>query len=173
MSVPVIRLAEAADLAEIIRIYNASIPGRLSTADLEPVTVAERAQWFVEHLPSRRPIWVAVRGGEVVGWLSFSDYKARAAYETTVEVGVYVAPAAHRSGVGQALLRHAVAAAPGLGIRTFLWVTFTANAAGMRLAEAFGFEQWGLLPGVTELDGIRRDISILGLELTGSAGAGD
>jgi len=35
-----IRHATASDLPEIVSIYNASIPGRMATADLAPVSVA-------------------------------------------------------------------------------------------------------------------------------------
>lgn len=160
-----IRIARLEDLPAIVAIYNASIPGQQSTADLEPVTVESRMAWFVMHAPDRRPIWVADRGGEVVGWLSFSDYYGRPAYATTVEIGVYVAPEAQGTGVARALVAHAVASAPELSVRTMLWITFAVNAASLALAERFGFARWGLLPKVTELSGVRRDIAILGLEL--------
>ncbi len=160
-----IRLARLEDLGAIVAIYNASIPGQKSTADLEPVTVESRMAWFVMHAPDHRPIWVADRGGEVVGWLSFSDYYGRPAYDSTVEVGVYVAPQAQGQGIARALTEHAISAAPALRVRTLLWITFAINEASTRLAESLGFVRWGLLPKVTELSGVRRDIAILGLEL--------
>lgn len=162
---PVIRIAAAPDLPRIVEIYNAAIPTRQSTADLEPVSVRSRVAWFAIHDAQRRPIWVIEEAGVVVGWLSFSDYYGRPAYHATVEVGLYLAPEAQGRGLGRLLLRHAVAAAPGLGVRSLLWITFADNAASTRLAEAHGFTRWGLLPRVTELDGIRRDIAILGREL--------
>lgn len=162
---PVIRLAAAPDLPRIVEIYNAAIPTRRSTADLEPVSVRSRVAWFAIHDPARRPIWVAEVAGVVVGWLSFSDYYGRPAYATTVEVGLYLAPDAQGRGLGRALLGHAIAAAPELGVRSLLWITFADNAPSIALAERFGFARWGLLPRVTELDGERRDVAILGLEL--------
>lgn len=160
-----IRQARLEDLPAIVAIYNASIPGQRSTADLEPVTVESRMAWFVMHAPDHRPIWVAERAGDVVGWLSFSDYYGRPAYETTVEVGVYIAPTAQGQGVARALTAHAIAAAPSLNVRTMLWITFAVNGPSIKLAESFGFARWGLLPKVTELSGVRRDIAILGLEV--------
>ena len=168
----VVRLARLPDLVAIVGIYNASIPGRRSTADLEPVTVESRMAWFVMHAPAHRPIWVAELRGDVVGWLSFSDYYGRPAYDATVEVGVYVDPAAQGAGIGAILLRHAIEAAPALGVRTLLWITFAINYGSIRLAERHGFARWGLLPRVTELDGVRRDITIFGLELDAEAPAG-
>lgn len=165
MAAPTIRLAAAPDLPRIVEIYNAAIPTRRSTADLEPVSVRSRVAWFAIHDPARRPIWVVEVGGVVVGWLSFSDYYGRPAYRTTVEVGLYLAPEAQGQGLGRALLGHAIEAAPALGVRSLLWITFADNAASVALAERFGFARWGLLPRVTELDGERRDVAILGLEL--------
>ena len=42
-------LASEKDLPRVVDIYNQIIPSRLATADLEPVTVAEREPWY--HLP--------------------------------------------------------------------------------------------------------------------------
>ncbi|MDQ8043801.1 MAG: N-acetyltransferase family protein [Solirubrobacteraceae bacterium] len=162
---PVIRVARLPDLTPIVGIYNASIPSRRSTADLEPVTVESRTAWFVMHAPDHRPIWVADLDGEVQAWLSFSDYYGRPAYDSTVEVGVYVAPEAQGRGLGGRLLEHAIAAAPALGVRTLLWITFAINGGSVQLAHRYGFRRWGLLPRVTELEGERKDIEILGLEL--------
>ncbi len=145
-----IRLARAPDLPRIVDIYNAAIPTRRSTADLEPVSVRSRVAWFAVHTADRRPIWVAEVDGAIAGWLSISDYYGRPAYATTVEVGVYLAPEAQGRGLGRALLAHAIAAAPALGVRTMLWITFAENAASTALAHRFGFAQWGLLPRVTE-----------------------
>lgn len=78
-----IHTAVADDLEPIVSIYNASIPGRLATADLEPVTVAERVAWFERH-DVARPLWVARDEDEVVGWLSFEAFYGRPAYHRTV-----------------------------------------------------------------------------------------
>jgi L-amino acid N-acyltransferase YncA len=162
-----IRHAQISDLPEIVAIYNASIPGRMATADTEPVSVAARKSWFAEFDPSRRPLFVHAPSerGPVDGWLSLRSFYGRPAYHATVETGVYVAPAARRTGVGRSLLGHAVAAAPALGIRTMLAFVFAHNAASLALFERAGFRSWGLLPRVAELDRVERDVAILGLRL--------
>jgi L-amino acid N-acyltransferase YncA len=55
-----IRDATEDDLPAIVAIYNASIPGHTATADTEPVSIADRRNWFGEHHPDRRPLWVAI-----------------------------------------------------------------------------------------------------------------
>ena len=64
-----IRLAVASDLPAIVSIYNASIPGRMATADLEPVTVTEREEWFHGFDPEHRPLWVYEQDGAIAGWM--------------------------------------------------------------------------------------------------------
>ena len=50
-----IRDAARDDLPAIVAIYNASIPGRLATADTEPVTVASRKPGSPSTLRARTP----------------------------------------------------------------------------------------------------------------------
>ncbi len=76
-----IRAATEADLPAIVAIYNSIIPGRMVTADLTPVTVADRRPWLQAHDPARRPVWVAEEPAGVVAWLSFDTFYPRAAYD--------------------------------------------------------------------------------------------
>src|SRR5947209_6111201 len=114
-----IRHATQADLPAIVDIYNASIAGRLATADTEPVTVEQRREWFAGFSARARPLWVYDAGG-VAGWLGLRSFYGRPAYHGTVESAVYVAPAFRRSGIARRLLAHALAEAPPLSIRTVL-----------------------------------------------------
>jgi phosphinothricin acetyltransferase len=160
-----IRLASTADLPAIVAIYNATIPTRASTADLEAVSVVSRRPWLARHDPARRPCWVMDESGEIVGWLSLENYKERAAYSITAELSVYVDAGHRRKGHARTLLDHALEQAPGLGLERLLAVVFAHNAASIALFESVGFERWGLLPGVTRLDGKAADIVILGRAL--------
>jgi phosphinothricin acetyltransferase len=160
-----IRFAQASDLPRVVEIYNASIPGRMATADTEPVTVAAREAWFRDFDPATRPLWVFSMSDGVAGWLSLRSFYGRPAYRHTVEVGVYVDPAAQRRGVAAALVDHALAAAPALGVRTLLAFVFGHNAPSVGLFARRGFARWGRLPQVAELDGVERDLDIMGRRL--------
>lgn len=158
-----LRHAQPADLPAIVAIYNASIPGRMATADTEPVTVAARENWFREFDPARRPLWVDTGlSGAVDAWLSVRSFYGRPAYHRTAELGVYTAPGAQRRGHARRLVGHAVDRAPSLGIATLLAFVFGHNAPSLALFAGFGFERWGSLPRVAELDGVERDLVILG-----------
>jgi L-amino acid N-acyltransferase YncA len=160
-----IRDARESDLEAIVRIYNAAIPGRLATADTEPVSIESRRSWFRDRDFARHPIWVAEREGRVVAWLSFGKFYGRPAYAATAEVSIYVDPAAHRTGLARQLMERALERAPALGIKTFLGFVFAHNDRSVTLCKKFGFEQWGHLPRVALLDGVERDLLILGLRL--------
>lgn len=157
-----IRDARDEDLASIVQIYNSSIPGRLATADTEPVSLDSRRDWFREHSPDRHPLWVFSRDGALGGWLSFEPFYGRPAYATTSEVSIYVAPQFHRQGIAAALLGQAVERAPSLDLRTLLGFIFSHNAPSVNLFLKFGFQEWAHLHEVADLDGIRRDLLILG-----------
>ncbi len=160
-----IRPARSEDLPAIVSIYNASIPGRLATADTEPVTVAEREPWFRTFDPASRPLWVLEDAGEVRAWLSLKSFYGRPAYHRTVESAVYVAPGHQRRGYAGRLLAHALEAAPGLGIASILAFVFAHNEPSVALFMRHGFAGWGRLPRVAELDGLERDLLILGRRL--------
>lgn len=160
-----LRDARETDLPAIVEIYNAAIPGRLATADLEPVTLASRRAWFRQFTPGRYPLWVLEDGGEIAGWLSFRIFYGRPAYAATTEVSLYVAPAHQRRGVGRRLLTEAIARGPQLGLKTLLYVCFAHNAPSLHLAESLGFLRWGHLPRIADMDGLERDVIILGRRL--------
>lgn len=150
------------DLQAIVEIYNATIPSRQSTADLEPVSVESRREWFEEHSPDRYPLWVVDSPDGVAAWLAFNQWNRRPAYFPTAEIGVYVHPEQRRRGLARLLMGRAIEHAPELGLRSLIGVIFAHNEASLRLFEALEFERWGLLPRVAELDGSERDVLILG-----------
>lgn len=157
-----IRDAVVADLLEIVAIYNAAIPNRMATADLEPVSVASRLEWFHQHSPTSRPIWVMEVDQKVAGWLSFQLFYGRPAYQATAEISIYVAPAYQRCGVGRQLLSRAIYHSPALGLKTLLGFIFAHNHPSLQLFESLGFQPWGYLPKVAELNAVERDLIIMG-----------
>jgi phosphinothricin acetyltransferase len=157
-----LRDATMDDLPRIVDIYNAAIPGRLATADTKPVTVEQRVDWFRAHRSETRPLWVLTRDAETVGWLSLSDFYGRPAYAKTGELSVYVAPEHRGRGYGKLLLKRLVERSPSLGVETLLGFIFADNIASVKIHRALGFEHWGQLPKVAEIDGRKRDLLILG-----------
>src|SRR5437667_3371381 len=163
----IIRDAVEADLPAIIEIYNAAIATRIATAQLEPVTISERRDWLSEHSPDRYPFWVAETEGRVIGWLSFKAFLPRCAYRGTAEISVYVDEKFRRRGVGQRLLEEAIARAPSLEITALVGLIFGHNEPSLKLFQRFGFERWGFFPAVAQLDGVKRDLVVMGRHCPG------
>lgn len=158
----IIRDAIFEDLPSIVEIYNSTIPGRMVTADTEPVTARSKEKWFYEHSPSFRPMWVMEKDNEICGWLSFQSFYGRPAYNGTAEISIYISKDYRKRGLGHIFMKRAISICPELGINTLLGFIFSHNEASLKLFEGYGFESWGQLPKVAVLDGIERDLTIVG-----------
>jgi phosphinothricin acetyltransferase len=162
------RLARFDDLPAIVAIYNSTIASREVTADTEPVTVASREAWFHDHTPERRPLWVIHDAADtsddpaVIGWLSYSNFYGRPAYSGTAELSIYLAEAWRGLGLGRYCLEQAMAYAPNVDVHTLLGFIFGHNAPSLALFGKYGFEKWAHFPRVANLDGVERDLIILG-----------
>ncbi len=162
------RLARHDDLPAIVAIYNSTVASREVTADTEPVSVASRQAWFTEHSPERRPLWVVHDAADtadepiVLGWMSFSNFYGRPAYSGTAELSIYIAEAWRNKGIGKYCLEQAIAFAPSIKVHTLLGFIFGHNLPSLGLFAKFGFATWANLPRVANLDGIERDLIILG-----------
>ncbi len=162
------RIATLDDLPAIVAIYNSTVASREVTADTEPVSVESRLAWFHEHTPERRPLWIIEAADDTsatpatLGWISYSNFYGRPAYSGTAEVSVYIAEAARGKGIGRYCLEQAIAHAPSIQVHTLLGFIFGHNAASLGLFAKYGFATWANLPRVANLDGIERDLIILG-----------
>ena len=150
-----IRTAKKEDLAAIIEIYNQAITAGQKTADITPVTVEDRIDWFENHTPDKYPLLVAEVDQGIVGYLTISAYRpGRMALRYTAEVSYFVHDEHHRKGIATRLLRHAIDMCPTLKIKTLFAILIDSNEASIQLLEKFGFEKWGYMSRVAEFDGI-------------------
>jgi L-amino acid N-acyltransferase YncA len=156
-----IRLADEADLPAIVAIYNQSIPGGWSTADTQPIAVADRVAWFRSFDPARRPIWVAEVAGTIAATVYLSSfYGGRPAYAATAEISVYIGSEYQRQGLGRRLKQWVIAQCPRLGITTLLSMHFDHNAATRRINDELGFEVVGHLRDIAVVQGQSRGLVI-------------
>ena len=148
-----IRIADADDLPAIVEIYNQSIPGKCSTADLDPLRWEDRKAWFKDH-GENHPIFVAEANGAVAGWCSISAYRpGRMALRHTAEISYYIANNFQRKGVATLLIEHAMLFCPSIEIKSLIAIVLERNSASISLLEKLGFRLWGLLPNVADFDG--------------------
>jgi len=159
------RNALRSDLPVIVDIYNTTIPGRMVTADTDPVTVESRENWFHAHTPEKRPLWIVELDGQIAGWVSFNSFYGRPAYDGTVEISIYLHPDFRGKGLGKAVLAYAMEQCPAFGVSTLLGFIFAHNLPSIQLFLNMGFEEWAHLPDIAELDGVKRSLKILGKKI--------
>lgn len=159
------RNAVMTDLPRIVETYNSTVPGRMVTADLEPVNVESKIDWFNQHVPSFRPLFIIEVDGNYAGWMSFSSFYGRPAYNGTAEISIYLEAAFHGKGVGKFCLSKAEEIAPYINVHTLLGFIFGHNEPSLKLFYKFGYEKWGHLPRVALMDNEERDLLILGKRL--------
>lgn len=146
MPTTLIRPAQQQDLPALLAIYNHEILNGVATFDLQPKSLAERQSWFDEHNKNNHPLLVAEQDGEVLGYASLSRYAEKAAYNSTVELSVYIAPSARRQGIASQLM-HAVIDLAKKDNATHLIVSLITgtNQASISLHQKFGFNKVGTL----------------------------
>ena len=159
------RHAVESDLPAIVDIYNASIPSRCATADLEPVSVESRREWFRAHSPGRYPLLVEEIHEEIVAWAGLHAYYDRMAYKYTAEISVYIDPAHQGRGLGKRIAQELIRAAMDVGLRNLIAYVFLHNERSLGLFKSLGFTEWGRLPDVTEMDGREYTVILLGKRL--------
>lgn len=157
------RDAKQVDLEKIVEIYNSTIESRMVTADTEPVSVSSRQIWFDEHTSNKRPLWVIEDNQDkVIGWVSFQSFYGRPAYDSTVEISIYLDKEQRGKGLGKEILQYCIDNGANFGIKTLLGFIFSHNEPSLKLFRHFGFEDWATLPDIAVLDGKERGLKILG-----------
>ena len=97
---------ESDDLSQLVDIYNHYVNNTHITFDTEPFLVAARIPWFAQFSGSGPyRLLAAEKDGVVVGYASSTNFKPRAAYNTSVETSVYLRPDEVGQGTGRALYR--------------------------------------------------------------------
>jgi phosphinothricin acetyltransferase len=92
---------------------------------------------------------VAENGGAVAGYAYAGPYRARPAYDWTVEDSIYLAPDAQGRGIGRALLDRLIAESEARGFRQMLAVIGDSQqAASIALHRAAGFALVGTFTSV-------------------------
>ncbi|GAB7169657.1 GNAT family N-acetyltransferase [Lactiplantibacillus plantarum] len=133
-----LRTATMSDLPIIVDIYNQTIPSHQVTADLKPVTVEQRRNWFLSHTPEHYPLWVVVKDDSVVGWVSLSPFYGRAAYAKTTEISVYLDRSVQGQGIGSQVLTLVPKQLPVLGLTTIIAYIFQVIFQALSCSKSLG-----------------------------------
>jgi L-amino acid N-acyltransferase YncA len=149
MPAPSIRPATPADIPSITRIYQQAVREGTASFEIAPPDEAEMTRRFESLRAGGYPYLVADVAGAVAGYAYAGPYRARPAYRWTVENSVYVDVAAHRRGIGRALLARLIAESAARGFRQMIAVIGdSANASSIELHRAAGFRMVGTFDNV-------------------------
>lgn len=144
MSGVLIRAATGADLPRITEIYNHYVVNTPITFDLEPVSAEQREPWFREHTEGgRNRLFVAHHDGVVAGYAGTARFRAKAAYDTTVDATIYCAREATGRGIGTMLYRALFEALRSEDINRIVAGITLPNDASVALHRRFGFTPLG------------------------------
>ncbi len=124
-----------------VRSWQVAYAHLLSADFLASLSVEQRAEQWREILQANESgVAVAESGGEVRAFVSFGRCRDEQAPDHRGEIwALYAMPSAWGTGLGRALLTHAVAALQDQGYReTSLWV-LSGNKRGVRFYRTAGF----------------------------------
>jgi phosphinothricin acetyltransferase len=142
----ILRPSQEPDLPAITAIYGHHVLHGSGTFETEPPTLADMRARRAEVLARHLPFLVAEEGGHIVGFAYCNWFKPRPAYRFSAEDSIYLAPDAHRRGLGRALLAELAAQAQAAGVRKLIAVIGdSANAGSIGVHRSVGFEQVGVL----------------------------
>jgi L-amino acid N-acyltransferase YncA len=143
---PLIRPSRDEDLDAITRIYGHHVLHGTGTFETTPPSLDDMKTRRADVLAKGLPWLVAEEAGQVLGFAYGNWFKPRPAYRFSVEDSIYMDPAAHRKGLGRALLAELLAALERTGTRKVMAVIGdSANAGSIGLHKALGFEPVGVV----------------------------
>ncbi|MGW2718359.1 N-acetyltransferase family protein [Streptomyces sp. NPDC001492] len=134
------------DLDALTDIYNHYVRETPITFDTTVFTPEERRPWLLSHPvdgPHRLMVAMDADTQEILGYATSSPYRMKPAYETSVEVTVYVAPHAGRRGIGTLLYKALFEALADEDLHRAYAGIAQPNEASTRLHERFGFRYVG------------------------------
>ncbi|MEN5208219.1 N-acetyltransferase family protein [Stenotrophomonas terrae] len=144
-----LRQATPADIPAITAIYAVEVRELVNTYEYEVPSEAEMAQRMQDITTRGFPYLVATVDGEVAGYAYANSYRARIAYQWTVENSVYVDGRFQGQGVGRALMQALIDECTARGFRQMIAVIGEpTNTASIKLHERFGFELIGIFRGL-------------------------
>ncbi|MFU8868715.1 GNAT family N-acetyltransferase [Natronococcus sp.] len=155
---PRIRVATPEDAPAVREIYAPFCESTAVTFEETPPTETELAERITSTLEDH-PWLVCERADEVVGYAYAGPLRKRRAYQWVVELSVYVADSARRSGVGEALYEALFAVLERQGVCDAYAVTTLPNQATVGFHERLGFERVAEFPAMGYVEDEWHDVA--------------
>lgn len=136
-----VRRATHADLPALTEIYNHYVEHDHATFDTRTFTVAQREPWFQQFDEQRRICLVDDDGSNIRGYACSGQFKAKPAYDTSVEVSVYLKPDSAGRGLGRSLYENLIPYLDSHGVHRAYAGIAVPNDASIALHNRFGFRE--------------------------------
>ena len=159
-----IRTAKETDAEEILRIYAPIITETPISFEYALPSIAEISTRIADTL-TQYPWLVCEQQGRVVGYAYARAYRARAAYQWSAEVSVYVDSEFYGKGIGKTLYRALFAILRQQGYRTVIGGITLPNAASVGIHESLGFKPAGVFKALGYKLGAWHDVGFWQLDL--------
>lgn len=165
-----VRPGSEEDLAALTDIYNHYVRETAITFDTAVFTPAERRPWLDSHPedgPHRLLVAQERTSGVMLGYATSGPFRPKSAYSTSVEVSVYLAPAAVGRGIGTLLYKRLFEALADEDVHRAYAGIAQPNPASTRLHERFGFRHVGTYREVGRKFGRYHDVAWYEKDLNG------
>ena len=128
------------DLAAMLELYNFYIMNTTATFDHGKITPEEfRQRLFIGH--EKYKTYLIRLGDDTVGFCFLTQYRKKAAYDRTTEIGLYLKPEFTGKGIGRLAVTFLEEIAVSKGIGVIIASISGENTASIKLFQKMGYER--------------------------------
>jgi phosphinothricin acetyltransferase len=128
------------DLAAMLELYNFYIINTTATFDHGQITPEEfRQRIFIGH--EKYKTYIIRLGNDTVGFCFLTQYRKKAAYDRTAEIGLYLKPDFTGKNIGDDTVIFLEKVAISKGIRVIIASISGENTASIKLFQKMGYER--------------------------------
>lgn len=144
-----IRETEIGDIEAVAQIYGEAVMTGTASFETEAPGIEGMTERFLVLKEKGYPYYSAVVDDRVVGFSFAGPYRARQAYNNTVENAIYVDPAYHGRGIARLLMERLIESCTAKGFRQMVAVVGDSrNSGSINLHRSLGFHITGTLHSV-------------------------
>jgi L-amino acid N-acyltransferase YncA len=142
-----VRQASPRDAERFCEIYNWYVLNTIITFELEPISSIEMSERIVQKL--EKYDWlVGEHEQDIVGYAYAGSFRARAAYDHSTELSVYLDHTKTGQGFGSVLYQAMIDRCRALGFKELIGGVALPNETSVKLHERLGFQKIGVFPRV-------------------------
>lgn len=164
-----VRIAQAADYAGILSLWNTAIRETDATFESVEKSLGGLTELIETRRESGHETFVGVHEGSIVGFSTYSQFRGGTGYVYTMEHTVNVARSARGKGLARALMRAVEDHAASNGARSIIAGVSSANPDGVPFHVRLGYVEVARIPGVGRKWGRWLDLILMQKDLSPDA----